>query len=41
MKGFYYIKNAIDEFRTESSVYTETLEEATESAIKYCLKFLI
>ena len=35
MKGFYYIKNTVDEYRSEPSVYTETLEEAKE-AIKYC-----
>ncbi len=35
MKGFYYIKNSIDEFRSEPSVYAETLEKAKE-AIKYC-----
>ncbi len=35
MKGFYYIKNSVDEFRSEPSIYTETLEEAKE-AIKYC-----
>ena len=35
MKGFYYIKNSVDEYHSEPSVYTETLEEAKE-AIKYC-----
>lgn len=35
MKGFYYIKNSVDEYHSEPSVYTDTLEEAKE-AIKYC-----
>lgn len=40
MKGFYYIKNSIDEYRSEPSVYTETLEEAKE-AIKYCADWFL
>jgi hypothetical protein len=35
MKGFYYIENTVNEYRSEPSVYTETLEEAKE-AMKYC-----
>jgi len=35
MKGFYYIKNSIDECHSEPTIYTETLKEAKE-AIKYC-----
>lgn len=35
MKGFYYIENSVNEYQSEPSIYTETLEEAKE-AIKGC-----
>lgn len=35
MKGFYYIKNYVNEVSKEPTIYTETLEEAKE-AIKGC-----
>lgn len=35
MKGFYYIENSVNEYHSEQTIYTETLEEAKE-AIKGC-----
>jgi hypothetical protein len=35
MKGFYYIENSVNEYQSEQTIYTETLEEAKE-AIKGC-----